>query len=358
MDDPPLVIVDARMARRRSGGVATYVRELKTAVEAQAPSDLRVRWLSGPPGLPRRNRLTSAGNLVLDLLWTHLALPLLAWRSKAALIHATFNWAPWWSPCPTVVTLMDLSWERRPQDYPPSFRRYARLFARRSTRRARLVITPSQATADDCVTLYGVPRARTRSIPLGVSPPPPPPSGGREPFILAVGELHPRKRIVQLVRGHALYMAAAPADPPPCRLVVAGGPAGDETAVARAAGPGCELRGFVSRQELVDLYRHATLLAFPSAYEGYGLPVAEAMAHGCPVLVARNSSLVEVAGEHGLFIDDPTAQGIARALTDALADRAALAERGERSRRDALARFSWPQAARATLAAYREAVAA
>ncbi len=82
-----------------------------------------------------------------------------------------------------------------------------------------------------------------------------------------------------------------------------------------AAGPGCEIRGFVRREELLDLYRRATLLVYPSAYEGFGLPVVEAMAHGCPVLCARNSALVEVGGRTAIFLDDVTPEGIAEALT-------------------------------------------
>ena len=122
------------------------------------------------------------------------------------------------------------------------------------------------------------------------------------------------------------------------------------------AGPECELRGFVSEADLDDLYRTATLLVMPSAYEGFGLPVAEAMAHGCPVLVADNSSLPEVGGPSALVLDDATPGGIAAALVDALGDRAALAARGERARAEA-ARFSWAGAATATLDAYATAVA-
>jgi len=345
------------MARRRSSGAATYVRELRSAIETIAPSDLHVEWLLGPPGLPQRNRLTSLGNLVLDLLWMHVWVPLIAWWRGAALVHASFNWAPWWSPCPTVVTLQDLAWERFPSDYPPGFRRYARLFARHSTRRARRVITPSRSTARDLVALYGIPETRLRPILLGAAADDRPREGEREPFVLSVAVLHRRKRIAELVRGHRLYLERAPREPPPCRLVVVGGPAGDEDAVAREAGPGCEIRGFVERSELRDLYRRATLFVYPSAYEGFGLPVAEAMAHGCPVLVARNSSLPEVAGDTAIYLESATPEGIAAALAQALADRRALAERGEAGRRDVLRRLSWEATARATLDVYREVLA-
>lgn len=344
------------MGRRRTSGAASYVRELRAEIEATPPADLDVEWLLGPPGLPQKNRLTSLGNLALDLLWTHVCLPLIAWRRRAGLIHATFNWAPAWAPCPTVVTLHDLAWERRPDDFPAGFRRYASFFARRSARRAAIVVTPSQATADDVAALYRVPADRIRAVHHGVRPPKGPTTTDREPMILSVGVLHRRKRIPELIEGHRRYFERAPKDPPRCRLVVVGGPAGDEERVRQAAGPGCEILGFISREELDDLYRRASLFVYPSALEGFGMPVAEAMSHGCPVLVARNSALTEVAGKTGLYLDGAGTEEIATALESALADRAALARRGDAARRASL-EMTWAEAARQTLDAYRAALA-
>ena len=288
------------------------------------------------------------------MLWLHVLLPFTAWRRRAAVLHAPVNWGPWWSPCPTVVTLHDLSWERVPEAFPENFRRYARMFARRSTRRARRVIAVSDSTAHDLQQLYGIPPERLRVVPNGVYVDTRPPRP-REPFLLSVGVLEPRKRVVPLVEGHTRYFASAPADPPPCRLIVVGGPGGDEDRVRQAAGPGCEIRGFVRREELFDLYRRATLLVYPSAYEGFGLPVVEAMAHGCPVLCARNSALVEVGGRTAIFLDDVSPEGIAEALGEVLADREALRERGEAGREEA-ARYSWTAAATATRDVYRQAL--
>jgi glycosyltransferase involved in cell wall biosynthesis len=356
-DDPgraPLVLVDGRMAKRRRTGIGTYINELRESLEARPASDLRIEWVFGPPGLPRLGRLTSVGNLALDMLWLHVLLPLTAWRRRAAVLHAPVNWGPWFSPCPTVVTIHDLAWERVPEAFPDNFRRYARLFARRSERRAQRVIAVSASTAQDLRELYAVPPERIRVVPNGVHPDTRPPVP-REPMILSVGIREPRKRIGVLVEGHRRYWERAPASPPPCRLVVVGGPGGDEERVLAAAGPGCEVRGFIRREELLDLYRRATLLVYPSAYEGFGLPVVEAMAAGCPVLCARNSSLVEIGGRSALFLDEVTPESIAAALTDALSDRTALAERGEAGREEA-ARYSWSASATATRDVYRQAL--
>lgn len=336
------------MARRRRTGIATYINDLAEAEASVGEPPVRVEWVWGPPGLPRRNRLTGLGNLVIDLAWSHVALPLIALRRRASAIHVPMNWGPWWSPVPVVVTFQDLAWERRPDDFPPAFRRWARLFGRRSADTARAVITTSEATAADLVELYRVPRERITVIPIGTELPAPVGPGAREPFILAVGEFEPRKRIPALIAGHRRYWDAAADDPERCRLVVVGRGGSDEAEVRASAGPGCELRGFVSDEELDDLYRRARLLAFPSAFEGFGLPVIEAMARECPVLLARNSSLREIGGDAAIWLDDVTPEGIGAALSAALADPQALAERGRRARDDAR-RFAWPAAAERTL---------
>lgn len=354
-DRRAVIVVDARIARRRTTGAARYVRELVGAIDAAAPDDLTLLVVNGPPGLPRRNALTTVGNLLIDLAWTHIALPLIALRHRAAAIHAPFNWGPAIASCPVVVTVHDLAWERVPETFPRFFRRYATLFTKLSVRRARGVIAVSRATATDLGELYATPAAKVRTIPNGVRPDAAPTSGPREPFILAVGEMEPRKRVLELVEAHRRYLAAAPSDPTPCRLVIVGAGGSQEQAVRAAAGPGVTLTGRIGDAELNDLYRRATLLVFPSSYEGFGLPVLEAMAHGCPALVAQNSSLIEICGEAGIPLRDPSIAGMSQALTSLLADREALRVRGEGSRAHA-ARFGWDRVAAATIAAYRETI--
>lgn len=351
-----VVIVDARIARRRRTGAAVYLHDLQAALAAADPPDLNVQFVTGPPGLPRRNALTTLGNLLVDSAWHHVLLPLVAKRRRADLIHAFFNWAPWWTRRRTVVTVHDVAWERVPETFPAPFRRYARLLTKHSARRATRVITTTQSTARDLTGLYRVAESRIRVIPIGVASDPEP-SNPREPFVLAVGEFEPRKRIVELITGHRLYVRGAPADPPPCRLVLAGAGGSDEAAVRAAAGPECDVLGFVDDDTLGDLYRRATLLVYPSSYEGFGMPILEAMSHGCPALIANNSSLPEVGGDAALYIEAPTTDGIAAALSAALADREALRTRGEASREHASA-FAWSQIAAQTLDTYREALKA
>ena len=351
----PLVIVEARMARRRPGtGTARYITELREAIDGIAPSDLRIRWLYGPPGVPRRGRLTGLANAVIDLVWMHAVVPLIALASRASLVHGTFNWLPVLSPAPTSVTIQDLAWERMPEAFEPDFRRFATRFTRLAARRAEIVVVPSRATGDDVVSFYGTEPSRIRVAPLAPTRHDVTPST-REPFILAVGANEPRKRISELIQAHRRYYERAVQDPEPCRLVVVGDPGSLERALRAEAGPGCELRGVVSEAELADLYRRATLMVYPSAYEGFGLPILEAMSYGCPVLSARNSSLPEAGGGVALYLDDASPEPLGERLREVLSDRTGLADRGERSRAHA-ATFTWEQTARATLDAMREAL--
>ncbi len=335
--------------------MATYIRELDRALAAHQPAGVDVRFVYGPPGVPRKGRLTGLLNLALDLLWLHVLLPAYAIVRRASLIHAPVNWAPWWSPVPTVVTVQDLSFERMPDAYPSGFGTYARVFARRSVRTAALVLATSRSTANDLVQIYGTPEDRIAVIPIGVHPGPASESAAeREPFVLYVGEFEPRKRVPALVEGHHRYFAEH--GPGAYRLVLAGGGGSEEAHVRSLANEGVDLRGFVGQDELLDLYRRASLLVMPSAYEGFGLPVAEAMANGCPVLVAANSALPEVGGDTAYVLDDPTPDGIAAALGRVLADAEALAARGRQAQTES-ARFGWDGIAAATAAAYERALA-
>ncbi len=351
----PLVMVDQRLAQRRRTGIARVITRTREAMTADPPPDMDVMWVSGPRGLPRRNALTSLGNLILDMLWLGVLLPRRARRHGASLIHVPMNWGPLRGRTPTTVMIQDLAFERMPAAYPRGFRLWASLLGRRSAGRARLVMATTGAGARDIEEIYGVPRERIHVVHLGSTPDDQVLRHGREPFILAVGEFEPRKRVLDLMDGHDRYFASTPAEPPICRLVIAGA-GGSQAAAAHARrGLGCDLLGFIDDEDLHDLYRRATLFVSLSAYEGFGLPIVEAMAHGCPVLVADNSSQAEVAGEGAFLIRDPSPNAVAARLSEVLADREALARRGEAARERA-AHLSWTATARGTAEVWREAL--
>jgi glycosyltransferase involved in cell wall biosynthesis len=236
-------------------------------------------------------------------------------------------------------------------------------------RRANHVIADSQATADDLNTLYNVPRERISVILSGVDARfRPDASAGNEdqllrakygignaPFILAVGTLQRRKNHLGLVRAFATLRDTA------VHLVIAGGKGwlyDDVLAEIRAARltDRVTFTGFVDDADLPALYRAARVLAFPSFYEGFGLPPLEAMASGTPVVSANTSSLPEVVGDAALTVDPHDVAALGAALARALADGA--------WRRDAIARglarastFTWRRAAEQLISVYDRVLA-
>jgi glycosyltransferase involved in cell wall biosynthesis len=195
------------------------------------------------------------------------------------------------------------------------------------------VLAISERTKADIAELYGVEAVVT---PLGVDSSFAP---GAEPdsYLLLVGSVEPRKN----------PLAAAEAAREVGRPLVVAGPVRDEALARELRGRGADLRGYVSKDELARLYRGAACLVFPSRYEGFGLPLVEAMASGTPVVAAPDAALREVAGDAAVFVEPAAlAEGVRRAL----AERERLVAAGlERARR-----FTWEETARRTVAVYRE----
>ena len=217
------------------------------------------------------------------------------------------------------------------------------VFARvvpRAVRTAAKVLTVSERTKDDLVELYGVEPSRVVVTPNGVDPAFRPGDGARD-YVLAVGAIQPRKN--QLAALEAAKGAGLP-------LVVVG-PEKDPALAAELRQRGARLEGYVGVERLAELYRGAACLVQASRYEGFGLPVLEAMASGTPVVAVPDAALREVAGDAAVFVDEhDLSDGIRRAV----ADRDRLAVAGlERSRA-----FTWRAAAERTLAVYREILGA
>jgi glycosyltransferase involved in cell wall biosynthesis len=275
------------------------------------------------------------------------------------LVHATSAAVPPARPRPLVATVHDLAFRHYPDAYPAAGRRYHERSARIVADEAARVLVPSEATARDLAELYGVDRGRITITPLGVEVPAEPDRAGAErllrdlgvrgPFLLAVGTLEPRKNLPRLLDAFGLVT-----DDLPDHWLVVVGPVGwgprlrptwDSVRV-KLAGP-------VGDRLLHALYQAADGLAYPSLYEGFGLPVLEAMANGAPVLTGDRSSLPEVAGDAALLVDPLDRTAIAAGLVRLAGDddlRRRLAEAGRRR----AAGFTWRATAAATWATYRE----
>lgn len=332
-----VVVFDADVLGRQRTGDETYaaniLRELGMLassagirlVAATRRPDLVPNGVE-PFELPARSQ-------ELRMAWS---LPRVLRRLDASLAHTQYA-LPLRPPCPCVVTVHDLSFEREPDVMTRRDRAIFRLVVPRAVRDAARVLTVSERTKRDLVELYGVDPAKVVVAPNGVDPAFSPGAGPRD-YVLAVGAIQRRKN--QLA---ALEAAAAVGMP----LVVVG-PEKDGILAAELRERGARMEGYVTSERLVELYRGAACLVESSRYEGFGLPVLEAMASGTPVVALPDAAVQEVAGDAAVFVADAAA--LADGIRAALAERERLAAAGlERARA-----FTWRAAAETTLAVYRE----
>jgi glycosyltransferase involved in cell wall biosynthesis len=282
---------------------------------------------------------------VRDVGWYLAALPAKARRDGIEVLHCPTQRAPMRSPVPLVVTLHDLAVLRHPEAFNGWTRTYSRLTLPRITRAASRVIAVSEFTKREALDLLGLPDEKVRVIPNAVGAPFEPNGDAAEgDYVLAVSTLEPRKNLSRLVE------AFGRAGLNGCRLLVTGMRGWGDV---HLSGNGVQWLGFVSDEELARLYRGARCVAYVSSYEGFGLPVLEAMACGAPVVAGRNEVAEEVAGDAAVLVDPLDPDAIAVGLTEAV-------DRGEDLRARGLERakaFDWSDVARATVEVYRDAVA-
>ena len=328
--------------------------------------------LGGDPDRNRsgRERVSESAHPPSNAGWTLIGLPRTAARARVDLIHAPAYTAPFWAGVPVVVTVHDVSYEVHPEWYPYRRDWLRRYFYRRSARSAARVLTVSAFSASEIATAYAIPRSRITVTPLGVDStfgagdpnlPADVPANVTEPFLLHVGDLHERRNLAVVLdallaaRRRVGALAAM-------SLVLAGVDRGVSealSAIAREAGaPDAIVRlGAVSEERLRALYRGATALVYPSLYEGFGLPLIEAMSTGTPVIASHEAAIPEVLGGAGILLDPFDVGAWRDAIIRVVND--------ESLRRDLRARglaraatYTWRRTARLTLDAYREVAGA
>lgn len=305
---------------------------------------------------------------VSRIAWEQIVLPLLAWRDRIDVLHCPLNVLPVASRVPVVLTIHDLTFIRFPNRFHPAKQRYLSTFTRYAARHASRIVTDSSATRTDVIDAFQVDPARVEVVYPGVDPDFRPLAtegdqceafrtrmGLPERYVLYLGTLEPRKNVDRLVRAFARLVR----DGFPHTLVLAGGRGWDHAAIDRAVadegiGQRVLLPGYVRREDQPLWYSAAELFVYPSQYEGFGLPVLEAMACGTPVVTSSSSSLPEVVGRAGLVIDPTDVPALADAMRSVLTE-PGLAARLREAGPVQASRFTWADAAAGCVRAYRGA---
>lgn len=360
--------IDAHAIGRRLTGNEVYVRNLLANLAAlDEPPPLLAYLTAGsangwiPPSVLCRD---VAGNPYWRLGYD---LSRRLREDRPDLVHVQYT-APLGCPVPVVATVHDVSFLEHPQYFTPWRRAQLRYTVEWTVREAAKVITGSEFSRNAIARAYGLDRDAIAVVPNAASSLFRPVAAERAaeavagrfgvsgPYILTVGDLQPRKNHVGLIEAYAALLREHPEVPH--QLLIAGqdtwyAPAVRRAAAASGAGGRIRFLGFVSDDELLALYNACDFFVFPSFYEGFGLPVVEAMACGTPVACSNTSACPEVADAAALFFDPCSVASMTRAMAELVFDGELRARIGRLGLNRA-ARFSWRQAAERTLAIYQE----
>jgi glycosyltransferase involved in cell wall biosynthesis len=353
------VAFDVSALRAPQTGVGTYTANLLEHLRCVPQLDMlpiaqpEMRWPLPGDSRPPTLRMNKT-------LWLQTVLPLHLARVAADVCHFTNSVAPCWTPCPSVLTIHDMTLWLLPKYHPRRRILAMRPFIPFAARRAKAIIAVSASTKRDVVRTLNVPEKKVHVIHEAAAPhfrpvPRTTLDGVRQryglpaSFILYVGTIEPRKNLPRLLAAFDIVRRSGYSSH---GLVLAGSRGWGESSVLSSMerlglNGSIQVLGYVPSDALVALYNLADALVFPSHYEGFGLPVMEAMACGTPVVTSPNGSLAEIAGGAAELIDPTDPESIAAGLQRVLAD----SQRRAEMRTAGLARaaqFSWSRVAAQT----------
>ena len=343
------------------GGTEIYLRSLLRALAAIDPvnryfvftnRETRADLIPEAPNFTHMPQGVPATFRPARLIWEQTALPLAATHLKLdAMLNPGFT-APFFSPCPQVTVFHDMQHERHPKNFRWFDLPFWRFFLYWSAKRSQRLIAVSDATSADMLRFYpGIPKQKVVVIPHGVDPEFARVRERRRPekFLLAVSTLHPHKNLDGLLRAFAIFRRTQPE----FRLIVCGmhgfftGPLHrlrEELDLEKAV----EFPGWIRREQVYDLFARAWAFVYPSRFEGFGLPILEALAAGLPMACSNIEPLASLAGEAAIKFDPANPEEIAAALDRIVTDDAARTRLAANGPKQA-GKFTWEASARATL---------
>jgi len=368
------IAIDAHSVGTGLGGNESYATNLIEALAAIDSVNQYTLYVTRPDAVRRFHQRWP--NFIVRQTRPHtplIRIPLILStelrKNPVDVLHVQFT-APPFAPCPVVVSIHDLSFEHLPETFNRRSRTQLRLTVRRSARKATHILALSEHARADIVSTYGIRPERVTAIPLAAADRFQPVVDARElqrvrhtygiagDYILAVGSIQPRKNLARLIAAFVRLRRDGKVGQP--QLVIVGRQAwlvGETLRAIRESGfsESIVLTGYVPDEDLPALYSGARCFAYPSFFEGFGLPPLEAMKCGVPVVAGNRTSLVEVVGDAGILVDPLDAEAIAAGLTQVLSDDALRKELSVRGMaRSSL--FNWRETAKRTLEVYERAV--